>query len=69
MEAWKGGGRFECRSPTSIRSPLVNASKDEEPARESKQLKSKGRDFPGGPLVKTSWFQRKWYEFDPWLGN
>ena len=27
------------------------------------------RDFPGGPVVKTLYFQCKGRGFDPWLGN
>ena len=26
-------------------------------------------DFPGGPLVKTLYFQCKGHKLDPWLGN
>ena len=27
------------------------------------------RDFPGGPVVKTSRFRCRGHGFDPWLGN
>ena len=31
--------------------------------------KSHGKDFPGGPMVKTLYFQCKGNEFNPWLGT
>ena len=30
---------------------------------------SKWGDFPGGPVVKTPYFQCRGRGFDPWLGN
>ena len=27
------------------------------------------RNFPGGPVVKTSYFQCRGCRFNPWLGN
>jgi len=32
-------------------------------------LKEEDRDFPGGPLVKTTGFQWRGHGFDPWTGN
>ena len=32
-------------------------------------LKHEGRDFPGGPVVKTPHFQCGGCRFDPWSGN
>ena len=35
-----------------------------------KELKENmGRDFPGGPVVKTPCFHYRGHGFDPWLGN
>lgn len=33
------------------------------------QLSKNAREFPGGPVVKTSSFQCNGPEFDPWSGN
>ena len=27
------------------------------------------REFPGGPMVRTLGFQRRWQRLDPWSGN
>ena len=32
-------------------------------------LKTKHKDFPGGPVVKISHFHCKGHKFSPWLGN
>ena len=39
-------------------------------AEERHEQKSKRTgDFPGGPVAKTLWSQRRGPGFDPWLGN
>ena len=29
----------------------------------------KGKEFPGGPVVRSLWFHCRGHRFDPWSGN